>query len=227
MISPASQFSDPRHELWSLLDALCEDRLSGKETGRLEEWILTDADARRIYRDYIELHGSLYWDTALAGESPSPIPAASSVPGHGKPAAVVSAKPSSLASFFQAKQSLLAMAVLLLAGLGLWWGGVFRNEAADPRLANQPNPSNPLPSQTQQRKRNQFPKDVLPLVAVKPFNESQANEEPWPAIAAHCAARGSESPSSERLAEQGGDERRHAETAAAAGIGGRDCGGDQ
>jgi hypothetical protein len=51
-------------ELWRLLEALCEDRLSRAEAARLEEIVLNDAQARRLYLEYMDLHGSLYWDAA-------------------------------------------------------------------------------------------------------------------------------------------------------------------
>ncbi len=187
MISPKSRFSDPRHELWTLLESLCEDRLSEAETERLEALVLTDASARRIYRDYIELHGSLYWDTALAGES-TPIPAE----GNGKPAAIAPSTSSSRRRLFQAKQSLLALAVLLFAGLGLWWSGVFRIETADSHLANKTNSSKPLPPPKEQPEQKHSPKNVLPLVAVK--KTDSLNEDPWPAIAEH-SPRGAPRPS--------------------------------
>ncbi|HUG89833.1 MAG TPA: DUF1553 domain-containing protein [Planctomycetaceae bacterium] len=65
-----------RHdELWRLLEAVCEDELAPAQVARLEELLLADREARRFYLDYIGLHGSLYWDTAVgsdgeAGESP-------------------------------------------------------------------------------------------------------------------------------------------------------------
>ena len=33
MISPNRQFSDPRHELWTLLESLCEDCLTQEQSG--------------------------------------------------------------------------------------------------------------------------------------------------------------------------------------------------
>ena len=53
-------------ELVQLLEALCENRLDGDQGPRLEEIVLGDEDARRVYLEYISLHGTLYWDAARA-----------------------------------------------------------------------------------------------------------------------------------------------------------------
>ena len=127
MISPNNKFSDPRHELWTLLESLCEDRLTEEQTGRLEEWVLTDASARRIYRDYIELHGSLYWDTALAGET-TPIPPASPAERNGKPPRLHLPNRPHAGVSFRRNRVCLALAVLFIAGLAFWRSGGFRNE---------------------------------------------------------------------------------------------------
>ena len=52
-------------ELYSLLDALCEDRqtLAGKD--RLEQLVIEHAAAQRLYVSYMHLHGTLAWDAAL------------------------------------------------------------------------------------------------------------------------------------------------------------------
>ena len=51
-------------ELMQLLEALCENRLQGDDVERFEEIVLGDPAARDLYLDYVDLHGSLYWDTA-------------------------------------------------------------------------------------------------------------------------------------------------------------------
>ena len=78
-------------------------------------------------------------------------------------------------------------------GSTLWWGGVFRNESADPRLANQPSVSKPLPIQKDQPERKQLPQNVVPLVALGPSKNTPQNEDAWPAMAEH-APRGVPSP---------------------------------
>ena len=51
-------------ELVQLLESLCEDRLDRDQGTRLEEIVLGDEDARRVYLEYLSLHGTLYWDAA-------------------------------------------------------------------------------------------------------------------------------------------------------------------
>jgi hypothetical protein len=55
-----------RDELGSLLEAVCEERLTATEHTRLEQLLLASADARAYYLNYIDLHGALYWDLAVA-----------------------------------------------------------------------------------------------------------------------------------------------------------------
>ena len=51
-------------ELIELLEALCEDRITEAQRSRLEQAVIRDAEARRLYLDYIDLHGMLHWDAA-------------------------------------------------------------------------------------------------------------------------------------------------------------------
>ena len=55
-----------KHELLELLEALCEERLTDAQASRLEEIVLAHRSARRIYLDYLHLHGTLIWDAARA-----------------------------------------------------------------------------------------------------------------------------------------------------------------
>jgi hypothetical protein len=56
-------------EMTPLLEALCEDRLAPEETARLEECVLASPEARWYYLTYVDLHGSLYWNTAGVGSA--------------------------------------------------------------------------------------------------------------------------------------------------------------
>ncbi len=53
-------------ELYPLLEALCENRqtLAGKD--RLEQLVIAQPAARRLYIDYMHLHGTLTWDASLS-----------------------------------------------------------------------------------------------------------------------------------------------------------------
>jgi hypothetical protein len=47
-------------EMSQLLEALCEDRLSGDQARRLEQLVMTSADARWYYVTYVDLNRSLF-----------------------------------------------------------------------------------------------------------------------------------------------------------------------
>lgn len=64
----------PDAELAELLDALCEDRLSAGDARRLERIVSADSDSRAFYLAYLDLHGTLYWDTAVSDDLPLPAP---------------------------------------------------------------------------------------------------------------------------------------------------------
>ncbi|MAG94112.1 MAG: hypothetical protein CMJ48_10220, partial [Planctomycetaceae bacterium] len=55
-------------ELAELMNALCDEYITDAQVARLEELILVDEEARRFYLDYIDLHGTLHWDTAVSDE---------------------------------------------------------------------------------------------------------------------------------------------------------------
>ena len=52
-------------EMFSLLNALCEDRQTRAGMERLQQLVISDSAARRLYVDYMHLHGTLAWDAAL------------------------------------------------------------------------------------------------------------------------------------------------------------------
>ncbi len=56
--------SDTRDELLRLLEELCEERLDEQGAAQLERLVLADAAARRMFVEYLSLHGLLYWDAA-------------------------------------------------------------------------------------------------------------------------------------------------------------------
>jgi len=61
-----------RRELLELLEALCDERLTSEQHARLDRLVVADPEARRLYVDYIALHGMLIWDTAAAAGEPVP-----------------------------------------------------------------------------------------------------------------------------------------------------------
>ena len=56
-----------RNTLLAAIDALCEGELSAAQLAFLEQMVLSDSAARRLYVEAIALHGSLHWDAAGAG----------------------------------------------------------------------------------------------------------------------------------------------------------------
>ncbi|WP_166828699.1 DUF1553 domain-containing protein [Thalassoroseus pseudoceratinae] len=65
-------FESPTNpDLLTLLERLCEDRLSDDECEQLEQLVLSDPAASRMYLDYIHLHGALHWDVGSAADLPA------------------------------------------------------------------------------------------------------------------------------------------------------------
>jgi len=105
-------------ELTELLEALCDDRLSPAETVRLEQLVLADNGARRLYLEYIDLHGTLHWDTAQ-DSGRAAMPAAVGIPVATNPSlapAETNTAPSGRNRWYAASA---AVAMLILVGLGI------------------------------------------------------------------------------------------------------------
>ena len=69
--------ASPPPELFELLEALCEDRLTPADVQRLEQLVLSDAAARRAYLAYVDLHGTLHWNAAHGADGANFEPAVS------------------------------------------------------------------------------------------------------------------------------------------------------
>lgn len=54
-------------EMLGLLELWIEERISREQFQRLEHLLRADAAARRVYLQYVDLHGSLHWNAALSG----------------------------------------------------------------------------------------------------------------------------------------------------------------
>jgi len=64
--------SERQSELFELLELMFEQRIEPAQFARLEDLIRNDAVLRRAYREYVDLHGLLHWDTAAgAGAAPA------------------------------------------------------------------------------------------------------------------------------------------------------------
>ena len=56
-------------ELGQLASALCEGHITPEEARRLEELAGESLEARRYFVQYLQLHGELYWDSALSARA--------------------------------------------------------------------------------------------------------------------------------------------------------------
>ena len=127
------------NELQPLLDGMCEERLSVAEEAHLEELLMASAEARAYYVQYIDLHGSLHWDAALAPSAEDDAvnalvdatilrlaqPQTVSETTHGKPASQIRQ------AWLQRVCASVAAACIL--GVGIWIGN---RTAKAPQVAN-------------------------------------------------------------------------------------------
>lgn len=112
-------------ELTPLLEALCEDRMTGEEAARLERLVLDSADARWFYLSYLDLHGSLYWNAAGVGSatalSTDEIPVHSDVPAHDLPLVVSAAAAiPRRTNHVGRRTTLIAAAACICVGAVIW-----------------------------------------------------------------------------------------------------------
>jgi hypothetical protein len=124
-----------RHaELAELLEALCEDRLTPPQAERLEQLVLSDREARRFYLAYIDLHGTLYWDTAKAaeGEAERAVGYGLQATGYGLRAADHDVPVKPAINRVSTHRSTIAVAAALLAGCLLLAAGLFLRPALLP-----------------------------------------------------------------------------------------------
>ena len=59
--TPDNQTADRQTPVAELLAALCDRPLSSAEMRQLDELVCTDAEARRLYVEYLDLHARLVW----------------------------------------------------------------------------------------------------------------------------------------------------------------------
>lgn len=78
--------SDQRHRLLALLDAVCDQRATADDIAEIERQVLSSAEARWLYLTYLDLHGTLFWDTAGAADTQAEL--ACYVPAEEAPQAV-------------------------------------------------------------------------------------------------------------------------------------------
>lgn len=56
--------NNTNEQLLPLLEKLCEGRLTADDRHQIENLVRSDRNALQTYLDYVDLHGSLHWDTA-------------------------------------------------------------------------------------------------------------------------------------------------------------------
>ena len=106
-------------ELFELMETLCESRLTSEQTTRLEEIVVNDPAARQVYLKYIDLHGTLHWDTAISAVDDPEIPIVGrakldlATTKRGEPSRTKPSRPSPTAV-------VVISACLLLALFGMW-----------------------------------------------------------------------------------------------------------
>ena len=93
------------------LAELVEETISPRDHAELARWLQTDAEARRRYHEYMELHALLRWGHAR--------PAVSAVPSDAR----TQQEPEVLASVggIRKRRRVWAAAALLVVAVGLWW----------------------------------------------------------------------------------------------------------
>ena len=96
-----------RQELLDLLEALCEERLSPEQHARLDRLVVENGEARKLYVDYVALHGILSWDVAAAASGEMSVLRDEAVP---KPATRRIVRPATIAA---------SLAAVLLIGWSL------------------------------------------------------------------------------------------------------------
>jgi hypothetical protein len=88
-------------EFVDLLELQLEDRITSAQFEELEETIRSNSEARRLYLQYVDLHGALQWDLALTADADRA--ADESLKLAGSPVQTVAASDDSAASTFRKK----------------------------------------------------------------------------------------------------------------------------
>ncbi len=135
------------NELQPLLDGICEDRLSVAEETRLEELLLASAEARAYYLQYIDLHGALHWDAALASNAPEDAVTAlvdATIMRLAQPSGPLATVSRDQSRARTTKAWLQRICISVAAGLILAVGIVIGNSTAKPEIAGHPVPQPPV-----------------------------------------------------------------------------------
>ena len=128
-------------QMTPLLEALCEDRLAPEQAVTLEQLVLSSPSARWYYISYLDLHGSLYWNTAGVGSaealSSEEIPIYTGVAIESAPVAVAQAVDSTWS-----RAVIIRWLVAACACVAVWIGwSRYRPEPTIENLAHKPQPA--------------------------------------------------------------------------------------
>jgi len=165
-------------EFFELLEALCEDRLDNPGAQRLERFVLRNVSARRAYLAYLDLHGTLHWNTAFGTDGANFEPAVA-------PRLASDSDPMRPAEKRGMRGLLvLAACVAVIAGFSFSAGRWFvPNNDHTPQLANDDKPSSIQPHAANNaepmdvaRKQEQPPPSQPVMLTERPKSESSTGE---------------------------------------------------
>ena len=113
-----------RDELRSLIELLCEERISQSQIDRLDEIVCSDPAALQFYVEYQSLHACLSWDTARTGHS-DPVITVSAGTSTPQNAEVIPADqhPGRRAAAWGLLAALACCGVIVLTTGKNWWPG--------------------------------------------------------------------------------------------------------
>lgn len=143
--------------LFEWLEALCEDRLTPADAQRLEQLVLRDTSARHAYLAYLDLHGTLHWNTAFGDDGANFEPAIT-------PRLAAEASAETLAKRGHRRLLVLAASVAVIAAfsfsIGRWF--VPSNDSAPVAGNDAPKSILPHPANKNERAVAQDHKEELP-----------------------------------------------------------------
>lgn len=129
-------------DFFELLEAMCEDRLDPVGAQRLEQFVVCDANARRAYLAYLDLHGTLHWNTAFGTDGANFEPAI--IPRSTVESPADAARPAAWRD--PRRLLLLAASVAVIAAFSFSAGRWFVPNNDQPSLANIDEPNKTPPT---------------------------------------------------------------------------------
>jgi FecR protein len=120
----SKEMETPSDEVRRLISDLCDNRIGPAELRQLEDELTKSAEARALYIDYLDLHASLGWEVT-ARQPVEELVIESIVNGHGcvvgEPARDTQKAVPTLPHRARRLPFGLAAALLVTAGLAIWW----------------------------------------------------------------------------------------------------------